>query len=111
MNKEQVLEIVKGSFMHLMHEENVQVCHINVLLYFPTIGIALVELDEAKKQVLDNDDIEDMNQLLLKKELEARPVYIDFSDENFHVGHVINDILMEAQFVPGDSFFENKSNT
>lgn len=43
MNKQEAIEIIKNSFYHLVFEENVKVGSIDILLYFPSIGIAILE--------------------------------------------------------------------
>lgn len=111
MKKEHMLEIIKGSFMHFLYEEDIEVGHIHVLLHFPTLGIALVELLDHKRHILDTEDVEDMDELILQKELNSKPIYVDFNSPDLHVGHLINDILMEGQFVPlSDAAEENLQN-
>lgn len=96
MTKEQTIKIIENAFCHLIYDKNIKVNNIEVLIHFPTIGIAL--LDESPE--LDNDAIKDFNELLLMKEINAKPVYLDYDNNNFDVGYVINEILMEAEFVP-----------
>ncbi|BCT30417.1 hypothetical protein BVAD3_40910 (plasmid) [Bacillus velezensis] len=48
------------------------------------------------------ENIESFNKLKIQKELNAKPIYLDINDDNFNIGYVINDILLEAGFVPTD---------
>ncbi|MEX3713409.1 hypothetical protein ABFV99_13475 [Cytobacillus horneckiae] len=98
MEKAEALEIIKSSFLHLIYEENLVVCSREVLLYFPSIGIAIIEPKDDRRT--DNENIEDMDELYIKKELLAKPIYLDVNDKDFNVGYVINDILLEARFAP-----------
>ncbi|MFE4029306.1 hypothetical protein ACFX4N_24450 [Priestia sp. YIM B13551] len=107
MNKLEAVEIIKHAFIHLMYEENVKVGSTNILLYFPTIGIALVE-PKRDREDLQNDNVEDLDELYIKKELKARQIVVDFEDKDFSVGYIINDILLEARFVPGERSKEDK---
>lgn len=100
MEKAEALEIIKNSFLHLIYEENLMVNSREVLLYFPTIGIAVLEPKDGMRSHVDNDNIEGMDELYIKKELSAKPVYLDLEEENFSIGYVINDILLEGRFVP-----------
>ncbi len=108
MNKQEAIEIIKNSFLHLMFEENVKVGSIDILLYFPSIGIAILEPKKDRKHLLLEDNIEDMDELYIKKELEAKPIYLDLEEDKFNVGFVINDILLEARFAPSENFLESR---
>lgn len=46
-----------------------------------------------------------MDELYIKKELEAKPIYLDLEEDKFNVGFVINDILLEARFAPSENFW------
>ncbi|MED2091773.1 hypothetical protein P4V66_29990, partial [Bacillus thuringiensis] len=65
MNKQEAIEIIKNSFLHLMFEENVKVGSIDILLYFPSIGIAILEPKKDRKHLLLEDNIEDMDELYI----------------------------------------------
>ncbi|MES9681721.1 hypothetical protein ABWK22_02150 [Gottfriedia acidiceleris] len=108
INKQDALEIIKNSFLHLIYEENIKVGPIDVLLYFPSIGIAVIEPDQDRLHIRDDENIEDMNELYIKKELKAKPIYLDVNEKNFSVGYVINDILLEARFAPSENFLESR---
>ncbi|HDR4736905.1 TPA: hypothetical protein QCR36_003956 [Bacillus cereus] len=108
MNKQEAIEIIKNSFYHLMFEENVKVGSIDILLYFPSIGIAILEPKKDRKHLLLEDNIEDMDELYIKKELEAKPIYLDLEEDKFNIGFVINDILLEARFAPSENFLESR---
>lgn len=97
MNKEQVLEIIENSFMHLQYEKNIKVGNIEVLIYFPTAGVAVLE---SSKDVKSDEDVVDFKEAMIRKELSAEPIYLDMHDDNFNIGYVINDILLTAEFVP-----------
>ncbi|MEK1828892.1 hypothetical protein AAAC51_07025 [Priestia megaterium] len=101
MDKSEAVEIIKHAFIHLMYDEDMQVGSTNVLLYFPTIGIAVVEPKKDRPD-LDNENVQDLEELYIKKELGAKVVPLDVEEEGFSVGFVINDILLEAQFAPID---------
>lgn len=46
-----------------------------------------------------------MDELYIKKELEAKPIYLDLEEDKFNIGFVINDILLEARFAPSENFW------
>lgn len=100
LSKKDAIEIIRNSFSHLFYDENIKAGPVDVLLYFPTIGIAIVEMESEKS--LNYDNVEDMNALYIKKELCAKPIYLNLNEPNFNIGYIINDILLEARFEPDD---------
>ncbi|MFE7821413.1 hypothetical protein ACFU1R_24835 [Priestia megaterium] len=111
INKSEVLEIIRNSFFHLMYEEDIKIGSTEVLLYFPTIGIVIIEPKRDRPDILDNENVEDMDELYIKRELGARPIYLDLEEDDFNVGNIINDILLEASFAPSDdNFLEGRGN-
>lgn len=108
MNKQDAIEIIRNSFLHLMFEENIKVGSIDILLYFPSIGIAVLEPNKDRKHIQNEDNIEDMDELYIKKELKAKPIYLDLEEDKFNIGFVINDILLEARFAPSENFLESR---
>lgn len=108
MNKKDTLDIVKKAFHHMFVEENIQVGNISVLLYFPTMSIALLDLESKNAAIVDDPNIEDMDSLLIKKELGAKTVYLDMNEEDFNVGFVINDIITTAEMLPSENSFSNR---
>jgi hypothetical protein len=108
MKKEEALEVIRTTFVHLFCEENVEIGNTTALLYFPSMGIAIIEVDENKRQILNDDNVEDMDAMLIKREAGAEPVYLDLEEENFNIGLVIHDILMAARFEPAENFFLTK---
>ena len=105
------MEIIRNSFIHLMYEENIKIGSTEVLLYFPTIGIAIIVPKKDRPDIRDNDNVEDMDELYIKRELGARPIYLDLEEKNFNVGYIINDILLLARFAPSDdNFLEGRGN-
>lgn len=108
MNKDEALEVIKNSFHHLIFEENIKVGNIEVLLYFPSLGLAIMEPDRDRMQALNNENVENMDEFILKRELSAKPLYLDLEEKDFNIGYVINDILLEARFAPSDNFFQSR---
>lgn len=94
-----------------MYEEDIKIGSTEVLLYFPTIGIVIIEPKRDRPDILDNENVEDMDELYIKRELGARPIYLDLEEDDFNVGNIINDILLEARFAPSDdNFLEGRGN-
>jgi predicted P-loop ATPase len=79
-----------------------------VLLYFPSIGIAIIEPKIDRRHILNEENIKDMDELYIKKELNAKPIYLDLKEDKFNIGYVINDILLEAKFAPSENFLESR---
>lgn len=101
MDKNTAVEIIKNAFIHLIFEENVSIGNRVALLYFPSISIALFE-EEENNPIFEQENVESLDDLILKKKFEAKPVYLNLFEKDFSVGLVINDILLEAGFTPRD---------
>lgn len=91
------VSVIEKSFQHLFYEKSLFIGHVEVLIHFPSIGIAVLE--ESNNN--DNEDIDSLIDRLVHKELNAKAIYINSKESNFNVGNVINDILLTSGFEPG----------
>lgn len=108
MNQTEALDVIKNTFYHLIFEENIKVGTTEVLLYFPTMGIAILESSENKSHI-DSENVEHLDEHLIRKELDAEPIYLDMDAPDFSIGFVLNEILLQVGFVPKiDSVDERK---
>ncbi|UOE58212.1 hypothetical protein [Cytobacillus oceanisediminis] len=106
MNKHEALQIIKDTFGHFIYEENLMIGTTEVLLYFPTMGIAILESED---KVISNNKVEDLNEHLIRKELDAKPIYLNL-EQNNPIGFILNDIIIEAGFIPTDLNIEGTNN-
>ncbi len=44
----------------------------------------------------------------IKLNINAKTIYLDLEEEDFNIGFVINDILLEARFAPSEQFMEDR---
>lgn len=96
---QEAIEIIKNSFCHLIYEENVQIGQFKIPLYFPSINIAILERRTVKESI-ENEKVECLVELAIQKELSAKAIYLNMHENNFNIGYVVNDILLEAGFIP-----------
>jgi hypothetical protein len=97
LDKAEVLNIIKNTFYHLIVEENLKVGSTEVLLYFPSMKIAILESSKNIHK-FDDENVQDMNELLIKKTLGATPIYLNMEEPDFSIGFLLNEILMETGF-------------
>lgn len=93
------LEVLITSFCHLNFEENIWIGTLEILLYFPSIGIAIME-SSPEKSTFINDKLENISEYMIRKKLNAEVIYLDVDDEDFCIGLIINELLLKAGFVP-----------
>lgn len=110
MKKEEAVQIIKHTFYHLIFEENLKIGTTDILLYFPTMKIAVLE-SSGNFSSIDNDNVKSLNEHVIKKELNALPVYLDLDDEDFSIGFVLNEILLEGRFLPGHVILDEEKNS
>jgi len=77
MNREQSIQILKQAFSHYMFEENVIIEGIRVALYFPSLGVVVTEAEEFSPKFIN----------------------ITVKEEGNDIGRMINDILLDAEFL------------
>lgn len=94
-----VVSIIERSFTHLFYEKNLHIGNIEILLYFPTIGIAILE-DINSDKGEDENVVNNLSEIVIEKELGADVIYLNTNHKNFNVGDIINDILLLAEFEP-----------
>lgn len=99
INTQEAIGIIKNAFCHLIYDEDIKIGEIKVLLHFPSIGIAVLE---ESCNCSGNESVACIEDLIVQKELGAKSIYLNMKEKNFNIGYVINDILIEAKFVPGD---------
>jgi hypothetical protein len=100
IDKAEAIEIIKNTFYHLIFEEEIKIGTGEVLLYFPTMGIAVLESSEEHSK-LDIEIVQCMHEHLIRRELNAKPVYLNLEEPGFSIGFVLNEILLEGRLFPG----------
>lgn len=106
LNITDAIEVLITSFCHLNFEENIWIGNTEILLYFPTIGIAILESSPEKSRFI-NDKLEDISEYMIRKKLNAEAIYLDVDDEDFCIGLIINELLLKGGFVPSSKKVTN----
>lgn len=78
MNKENTLDIIRKAFGHFIIEENIQLDGLPVYMYIPTLQTILISEEAHTNSYLE----------------------VVIKDEQNDVGKIINDILLDCNFIP-----------
>lgn len=98
MNIDESVKIIRAAFSHLIFEENQVFGDANALLYFPSIGIGVFEADNEMEEFRVKEVLAMKSVYTAEK---IKPIFINIKEENYNVGQVIQDILLEGRFAPG----------